>query len=48
VYNVNLSTNGIGDPSALKELSNLMHLDLGSNKVKNVNVFTVDENFPNL
>ena len=48
VYNVNLNTNGIGDPSALKELLNLMHLDLGSNKVKNLNVFTVEDNFPNL
>jgi len=25
-----------------------MHLDLGSNKIKNVSVFTADENFPNL
>ena len=48
VYNVNLNTNGIGDPSALKELLNLMHLDLGSNKVKNLNVLTVEDNFPNL
>lgn len=25
-----------------------MHLDLGSNKVKNINVFTSEDNFPNL
>ena len=48
VYNCNLSGNNIGDPSALKELQNLIHLDLSRNKIKNVTVFTTDEAFLNL
>lgn len=48
VYHCNLASNNIGDPSALKELQNLVHLDLARNKVKNVNVFTSDECFLNL
>ena len=48
VYNVNLSMNNIGDPSALKELANLVHLDLSGNKIKNVSIFTMDETLMNL
>lgn len=48
VYNVNLSMNNIADPSCIKELSNMMHLDLSGNKVKNVSIFTVDENLIHL
>lgn len=44
VYNVNLSMNNIADPSALKELQNIIHLDLSGNKIKNVAVFCADEN----
>ena len=39
VYNVNLAVNNIGDPSALKELQNLMWCDLRGIKVKNINIF---------
>jgi len=48
VYNVNLSANNIGDPSALKELLNIQHLDLSGNKIKNINIFTTDDLMPNL
>lgn len=41
----NLSNNGIPDPSFLKELPNLIHLDLSQNKVKNISVFTNEEMF---
>ena len=40
-----LSKNGIPDPSFLRELPNLIHLDLSQNKVKNVSVFTNEELF---
>lgn len=48
VYVCNLSVNNIADPSALKELQNLIHLDLSKNKVKNVSIFTNEEAFPQL
>lgn len=48
VYKCNLSNNNIADPSALKELSNLIHLDLSANKIKNVAIFTAEDNFVNL
>lgn len=48
VYICNLSSNNIGDPSAVKELQNLIHLDLARNKVKNLTAFTSDEAFLNL
>ena len=48
VYRMDLSGNNIADPSALKELANLMHLDLARNKVKNINIFTMEETFLNL
>jgi len=41
----NLRNNGIPDPSFLKELPNLIHLDLSQNKVKNISVFTNEEMF---
>lgn len=44
----NLSKNGIPDPTALKELSNLIHLNLSNNKVKNISCFTNEECFLNL
>lgn len=40
VYNCNLSSNNIPDPSNLKEFQNLIHLDLGKNKIKNITIFT--------
>ena len=48
VYLVNLSGNNIGDPSALKELQNLQHLDIARNKVKNINIFINEDFLPNL
>lgn len=48
VYEVYLDRNNIADPSALKELSNLVHLELQRNKVKTLNVFTSEENFTKL
>ena len=48
VYKCNLSGNNIVDPTALKELSNLRHLDLARNKVKNVAIFCLEETFMNL
>ena len=44
----NLNTNGIPDPSCLMELQNLQHLDLGNNKVKNLNIFITDDLLVNL
>ena len=48
VYNINLSLNKIADPTALKELPNLIKLDLNGNNIKNISIFTQDEVFPNL
>ena len=48
VYNCNLAGNNIADPTALKELHNLIMLDLARNKVKNVVIFTQEENFHKL
>jgi len=48
VYICKLSQNNIADPSALKELQNLVHLDLSKNKVKNINIFVNDETLVNL
>jgi Leucine-rich repeat (LRR) protein len=48
VYKVYLQKNNIADPSAIKELTNLVHLDLSSNKVKNLGCFTNEEQFVNL
>lgn len=45
VYIMNLSMNNIADPGALKELHNLIHLDLSKNKIKNISIFTADESF---
>jgi Leucine-rich repeat (LRR) protein len=45
VTTVNLSANNLADPTALKELVNISHLDLGKNKIKNVNVFITGESF---
>lgn len=48
VYNCNLGSNNIADPTALKELQNLVHLDLSRNKIKNINVFINEEALLNL
>lgn len=48
VYNCHLNQNNIADPSALKELSNLVHLELQRNKIKTLSVFTSEENFTKL
>jgi Leucine-rich repeat (LRR) protein len=48
VYICNLSLNNIADPAALKELHNLVHLDLSKNKIKNVSIFTSEECMLNL
>jgi Leucine-rich repeat (LRR) protein len=45
---LNLSINNIADPAALKELYNLVHLDLSKNKIKNVSIFTNEDCFMNL
>lgn len=45
VYNMNLCLNNIADPGALKELHNLVHLDLSKNKIKNVSIFTGEDCF---
>lgn len=39
IYNCHLQGNNISDPSCLKELHNLIHLELQRNKVKNVTIF---------
>lgn len=43
VLKANFNTNAIPDPTFLKELQNLVHLDLGNNKVKNLNIFVADD-----
>ena len=43
-----LAGNNIADPSQLKELSNLIHLDLAKNKVKIINIFLLEETLVNL
>lgn len=48
VINLFLSGNNIADPSSLKELQNLVHLELQKNKIKNVSVFCQEESFLNL
>lgn len=48
VFTCNLSTNNIADPTFLKELQNLRHLDLSRNKIKNINIFVADDIFTNL
>ena len=48
VYTVNLLGNNIADPTALKELHNIQHLNLAKNKVKNVSAFCMEECFVNL
>ena len=48
VFIMNLSINNIADPAALKELLNLVHLDLSKNKIKNISVFTNEDCFMNL
>ena len=48
VYTCLLSQNNIADPSALKELSNCVRLELQKNKIKTLAVFTTEENFVNL
>ena len=45
VYIMNLSLNNIADPSAMKELHNLVHIDLSKNKIKNISIFTNEESF---
>ena len=40
VFIVNLANNNIPDPTFLKDLNNLVHLDLAKNKVKTLNIFT--------
>ena len=48
VYYCNLSSNNIPDPTPLKELQNLITLDLSKNKIKNIIIFTQEENFSKL
>ena len=48
VLTCNLSFNNIKDPSTLKELKNLVHLDLSKNKINNLTIFTTDEDCLNL
>lgn len=48
VYYCNLSLNNIPDPSTLKELQNLITLDLARNKIKNIAIFTQEDNFTKL
>ena len=48
MYTCNLRENNIPDPSTLKELQNLVHLDLGNNKIKNINIFINEESMLNL
>ena len=45
---MDFSKNNIPDPTFLKELNNLIHLDLNNNKVKNITIFTSDECLLNL
>lgn len=48
VFIMNLSINNIADPAALKELHNLVHIDLSKNKIKSVAIFTNEDCFMNL
>lgn len=48
IYNCHLQGNNISDPSCLKELQKLVHLELQRNKIKNVSIFCAEENFLNL
>lgn len=48
VYVCILANNNLSDPTPLKELQNLIRLDLSKNKIKNINIFTNDEMLLNL
>jgi Leucine-rich repeat (LRR) protein len=48
IYNCHLGGNNIADPSCLKELQNLRHLELQRNKIKNVAIFCLEDAFTNL
>lgn len=48
VYYCYLTGNNIAEPSPLKELPNLIHLDLSKNKIKSLTVFQSEENLVNL
>lgn len=43
VYVINFAMNNIADPTSLSVVTNLMHLDLSKNKVKNLSIFSSDE-----
>ena len=43
-----LSLNNIVDVSPLKDLQHLVRLNLSKNKIKAINLFCVEESFPNL
>jgi len=48
VFYCNLANNNIPDPTTLKELHNLIHLDLSNNKVKNISIFCAEESLTKL
>ena len=48
VYVINFAMNNIPDPSLLSCVTNLVHLDLSKNKVKNLTIFSSEESCLNL
>ena len=48
VYYCYMTGNNIAEPGPLKELLNLIHLDLSKNKIKSLTVFQSEENLVNL
>lgn len=45
---IDLSNNSLADISSMKDLSRLTKLTLTNNKIKNMNIFAMEECFPNL
>jgi Leucine-rich repeat (LRR) protein len=48
VQRCDLSVNNITDINPLKDMQNLVYLNIAKNKIKALSVFTSDESFPNL
>ena len=48
LYYINFNKNNITDPQPIQACKNLLTLDLGFNKIKNVTIFNNPENFMSL
>ena len=48
VQNVDLSVNQLADINPIKDMTNIIRLNVSKNKIKNIAVFTLDDAMPNL